>query len=64
MLKIMVYKVKIYNVMTDEFVISRRLATRQGAVVMRGEILEYTGVEIDSSRLENGEQWTPKDFVP
>jgi len=62
--KVKVYKVRVYNVMTDEFVISRRMATRDGAAIMRGEILEHTGVEIDSSHLEDGEQWTPKDFSP
>jgi hypothetical protein len=64
MTRLKVYKVKVYDVTTDQFVISRRLATREGAAIMRGVVLEDTGVVIDASQLEPGEQWTPKDFTP
>jgi hypothetical protein len=34
MAKVKVYKVKMYNGLTDETVVSRRMATREGAVRM------------------------------
>ncbi len=64
MTTVRVYKVKVYDVTTDEFKVSRRMATREGAARMCGEVLQDTEVEIDASRLERGEQWTPKDFTP
>ena len=64
MAKVKIYRVKVYNVMTDQPVISRRMATREGAARMKGEILEDTGIAIDESRLEPGEQWTTVDFKP
>jgi hypothetical protein len=63
-MKVTVYKVKIYNYLTDEFVIFRRMATRSGAAAMRGVVLEETGIDVDSSQLEPGEDWTPKDYKP
>ena len=62
--KIKVYRVKVYNSLTDEFVVSRRMATREGAAIMKGVVLDSTEVEIDASQLEPGENWTPKDFTP
>jgi hypothetical protein len=62
--KVKIYRVKVYNVMTDQPVISRRMATREGAARMKGEVLENTEIAIDDSRLESGEQWTPIDFKP
>jgi transcriptional regulator with XRE-family HTH domain len=62
--KVKVYRVKVYNVTTDETLISRRMATEKGAAIMRGEIIAETGMEIDADRLEPGEEWTARDFVP
>jgi len=31
---------------------------------MRGDIIPETGIEIDADRLERGEEWTERDFVP
>jgi hypothetical protein len=62
--RLKVYRVKVYSVMTDQYVISRRMATREGAAIMKGEVLEDTGVEIDASQLEPGDPWTPIDFTP
>jgi hypothetical protein len=59
-----IYKVKLYNVVTDQYVVSRRMATREGAAKMKGEVVENAGIDIDESRLEPGEQWTPIDFMP
>jgi hypothetical protein len=31
---------------------------------MHGEIIRETGIDIDADRLEPGEEWTSRDFVP
>jgi hypothetical protein len=62
--KAKIYKVKMYNVTTDETLISRRMATEKGAARMGGEIIAESGIEIDADRLEPGEEWTARDFVP
>jgi len=64
MQKVTVYKVKIYDATKDETLISRRMATEKGAIIMGGAILHETGIEIDADRLERGEKWTERDFVP
>jgi hypothetical protein len=40
------------------------MATREGATIMKGEIIDNTAVEIDETQLESGEKWTPIDFRP
>jgi hypothetical protein len=64
MSKIIVYQVKLYNVVMDELLISRRMATKKGATIMGGHIVEETGIEIDADQLERGEEWTKRDFMP
>lgn len=64
MANVTVYKVQLYDVTTDNFLISRRMATVEGAEIMGGHILKDTAVEIDSSQLESGEQWTSRGFDP
>lgn len=64
MAQVRVYKVRVYNVTTDESQVSRRMATEKGAAKMRGDIIPETGIDIDAARLEPGEDWTPRDFVP
>ncbi|QHO77823.1 hypothetical protein ACH79_39700 [Bradyrhizobium sp. CCBAU 051011] len=59
-----VYKVKLYNIATDEVVISRRMATQEGAAKMGGWTIEGTGHVVDVTDLEPGEEWTPRDFDP
>ena len=59
-----VYRVKLYDAGTDEVRISARMATPEGAAIMRGEIIEGSGVPIPLSQLEPGEQWTPRGFDP
>ncbi|MCP3402848.1 hypothetical protein [Bradyrhizobium sp. CCGB20] len=59
-----VHKVKLYNVATDEVVISRRMATNEGAIKMGGWTVEGTGVVVDLTDLEPGEEWTARDFDP
>jgi hypothetical protein len=63
MANVKVYRVKRYNIETDEEVILPRMATREGAAKM-GAVIEDTDVEIDEAELEPGEQWTPQDFTP
>ena len=38
--------------------------TEKGAAIMRGKIIAESGIEIDADRLEPGEEWTARDFVP
>ncbi|MDD1523651.1 hypothetical protein DAA51_39080 [Bradyrhizobium sp. WBAH10] len=59
-----VYKVKLYNIATDEVVISRRMATYDGAAKMGGWPVKGTGHVIELADLEPGEEWTPRDFDP
>jgi hypothetical protein len=40
------------------------MATEKGAAIMRGDIIRETGIEIETDRLEPGQEWTPRDFVP
>lgn len=63
-MSVTVYRVQIYNVATDELILSRRMATVAGAHRMGGDIVDSTNVEIDESQLETGMQWTKRDFNP
>jgi hypothetical protein len=38
------------------------MATREGAKIMHGEIVEESAIEIDDADLEGGEPWTPRDW--
>ena len=62
MAMVKIYKVRLYNVDNDALQISRRMATREGAKIMGGQVVEDTEREVDESELEFGEQWTPRDF--
>lgn len=64
MAKITVYNVEVYDATTDEFTLSRRMATRKGAAMMGGDIIEESALAIDDSQLEPGAQWTATDFKP
>lgn len=61
---ITVYRVKRYDITTDNYVDSRRLMTEKGARMICGEIIQSTAVEIDEVDLEPGEEWTPIGYVP
>ncbi len=63
-MRVQVYKVRMYNAATDEFIISRRMATEVGADIMHGEIIPDTMILIDSTQLERGYQWTKIGFKP
>jgi hypothetical protein len=62
--KVTVYNVRLYDTLDDATVISTRMATRKGADMMGGEIVEGSGVEIEASQLVSGTQWTPMGFFP
>jgi hypothetical protein len=62
--KVTVYKVRKYDILAGETRIEPCVATREGAVIMGGEIVESSAVEIDESQLMPGEQWTPLNFKP
>jgi len=64
MQKVIVYKVQCFDVVAGEMRIQLRMATREGARRMQGEVIGGTATEIDVSQLEQGEQWTPRGFVP
>lgn len=62
--KVTVYKVKLYDATNDEMITSARMATRRGAEIMKGTIIQDTGVEMEASKLEPGQEWTPRGFRP
>jgi hypothetical protein len=62
--KVTVYEIQLYDVANDAPKISRRWATREGAQIMGGMVLEHTAVQIDETELENGNQWTALGFEP
>ena len=64
MSKIVVYKVQLYDAANDAPVVSRRMATLNGVEKMNGTVIEGTGYTVDSTDLENGQQWTAIDFDP
>jgi len=63
-LPVRVYKVRLYDVINDKVIISRRMATEAGAARMGGQIIEDTGILIDPADLEGREQWTAIGFEP
>jgi hypothetical protein len=62
--KVTVYKVKVYDIYKDELALSRRRAIREGAAIMKGDVIANRATEIDASQLDPGENWTPRDFAP
>lgn len=63
-MRVDVYKVRIYDAAIDDFRVSRRMATKVGAEIMRGEIIPESRVLIEADQLERGAQWTARDFQP
>jgi hypothetical protein len=64
MAQITIYRVDFYDIQNDTMLRSRRWFTRDGAERVNGLVLEDTALEIDESALEDGEQWTVRDFNP
>jgi hypothetical protein len=50
--------------MLGTVIVSRRMATEEGAKLMGGQIVPDTAVEIDAGLIETGEQWTRLEFDP
>jgi len=63
-MRVEIHKVRMYNAATDEWIISRRMATPSGAARMHGEIIPGTKVLVNSDQLEQGMEWTKLDFSP
>jgi len=63
-MRIEVFRIRLYDVANDKSVISRRMATELGADKMGGNIIEGSGVLVDPTDLEYGEQWTKIGFEP
>ena len=59
MTAVIFYSFQAWDQSTGEYKLSRRMATRKGIEMCKGKVLEDTAIEIDSSRLERGEEWTP-----
>ena len=59
-----VFRVRKYDVRSDEWIVSRRYATATGAAIMGGQVMGATQIEIQVSELEHGEEWTPRGFDP
>ena len=59
MTAVIVYSFQAWDQSTGEYKLSRRMATREGIEMCKGEALEDSAIEIDSSQLEWGEEWTP-----
>jgi hypothetical protein len=64
MAKVTVYRVKVWDQQAGGFRFSRRMATEKGATMINGKIIPDTAVEIEPDQLEQGEEWTARDFVP
>jgi hypothetical protein len=64
MATVTVYRFKAWDQVRGESIVSRRMATRKGIEMCKGEALPNTATEIDRAQLENGEEWTEVDFVP
>lgn len=62
--KVQVYKFKAFDIRAGKDVVSRRMATRKRIETMGGTLIENTGIEINESQLEHGQEWTPIDFKP
>lgn len=65
MSKVTVHMFKVYDVQTDVFFISRRMATMEAIARARGEAVEGTACEIDVTDLDPGiDGMTPRGFQP
>jgi hypothetical protein len=59
MTAVVVYRFQAWDQSAGAYKLSRRMATRKGIEMCKGTALEDTAIEIDSSQLEMGEEWTP-----
>lgn len=59
-----VYKFEVYDIHSDQFMVSKRYATPAGAKQLNGRILVATEISIPWQDLESGEEWTAIGYVP
>lgn len=64
MSKVKVYRFRMYNISSDENVVSTRMATAAYIELIGAELLQGTDTEIESSLLMEGEGYTKKNFNP
>src|SRR5271165_1191564 len=55
MIAVIVYRFQAWDQSAGEYKLSRRMATREGIEMCKGEALEDSAIEIDSSHLERGD---------
>ena len=61
---VVVYKFEVYDIHSDQFIVSRRYATPSGAKRLNGRILVETETRIPWQDLEQGEEWTAIGYEP
>lgn len=61
---VVVYKFEVYDIHSDQFIVSRRYATPSGAKQLHGRILVETETRIPWQDLEQGEEWTAIGYAP
>ena len=65
MSKVTVHMFRVYDAQTDEFLVSRRMATTEAIARARGEAVQGTAFEIDVTDLDPGiDGMTPRGFQP
>jgi len=65
MTKITVHRFSVYDVQTDENVVSRRMATLEAITRARGEAIKGTAFEIDAADLDPDlDGMTRRGFLP
>lgn len=63
--KVTVHRFKGFDGTVGDYVISTRMATREKIEASKTlELIQETGVEINSERLIPGEGWTAEHFTP
>ena len=63
MSKVKVYQFKRYDINTDQYVVSRRMATREAIERLGAVVISGTAAEVDGAHLD-GDGMTEIGFVP
>jgi hypothetical protein len=65
MARVTVYRFTIYDIFSDDNIISKRMGTREGVEKIRGAVIESTAVYIDEASLDpDMPGLTPIGFAP
>ena len=65
MARVTVYRFTIYDIFSDDNIISKRMGTREGVKKIRGAVIESTAVDIDEAALDPDlPGLTPAGFAP